>query len=89
MIMTNLYDLETGQQAYIDGLVANGALRRRLLDLGLVNGTSATCLYNAPSGDPKAYFVRGTVIALRKEDAKMIYIKPMTKEISQEVVSWV
>ena len=46
-----------------------GEVRRRLMDLGLTPGARVTCLFSAPSGDPRAYMVRGSVIALRREDA--------------------
>lgn len=72
MIDISLFDLNIGQSAIISGNHADGPIRRRLLDLGLTDGAKATCLYAAPSGDPKAYWVRGTVIALRKEDAQKI-----------------
>ena len=46
-----------------------GYVRRRLMDLGLTPGARVACLFSAPSGDPRAYMVRGSVIALRREDA--------------------
>lgn len=49
-------------------------LKRRLLDLGLVYNTKIKCLYKSPLNDPRAYLVRGSVIALRNTDAKNIYI---------------
>lgn len=49
-------------------------IKRRLLDLGMVNRTNIKPLYKSPLGDPTAYLMRGTVIALRKEDAKDIII---------------
>ena len=51
-----------------------GAMRRRLLELGLVPGTRAECLLRAPSGSPAAYLVRGAVIALRQCDAARVEI---------------
>lgn len=56
--------------------LADGSMRRRLLDLGLIEGTCITCLQKSPSGDPTAYFVRGTVIALRAGDAAHILVEP-------------
>lgn len=53
----------------IDALGGEGEARRRLLDLGFTPGAVVTCLFSAPSGDPRAYMVRGSVIALRREDA--------------------
>ena len=45
-------------------------MRRRLYDLGLSEGTQVTCLMTSPLGDPRAYLIRGAVIALRREDAE-------------------
>ncbi len=56
--------------------LSDGSMRRRLLDLGLIEGTCITCLQKSPSGDPTAYFIRGTVIALRAEDAAHILVEP-------------
>ena len=47
----------------------------RLLDMGLVKGTEITPILISPSGDPRAFLVRGTIIAIRKEDAKNIKIE--------------
>ncbi len=72
----NLYNVPVGKTARIDQLTATGTIRRRLLDIGLTEGTQATCLYASPSGDPKAYLIRGAVIALRSEDASQIEVAP-------------
>lgn len=47
-------------------------MRRRLWDMGLVEGTAVRCLFRAPSGDPTAYAVRGAVLALRRRDAALV-----------------
>lgn len=56
-------------------LTAEGAIRRRFLDLGLINGTEIIGLSKSPSGDPIAYLIRGAVIALRSEDASKILVE--------------
>lgn len=52
-------------------------IKRRLYDLGLIEGTSVQCVLTSPLGDPTAYLIRGAVIALRREDAKHIEIEVM------------
>ena len=52
-----------------------GDIRRRLLDLGLVKNTSITPIFRSPLGDPTAYEVRCTIIAIRKEDARQIDVE--------------
>jgi ferrous iron transport protein A len=69
-----LSTLKQGEKAYVVDLVLNGLLRRRVLDLGIVPGTILTCIGRAPAGDPIAYLVRGTTIALRSEDAELIKV---------------
>lgn len=66
----SLDKLPINQTGYIICLNASKDLRRRLLDLGLVKGTKIKPLFISPSGDPRAYEVRGSIIALRKEDAR-------------------
>jgi len=75
-----LSGLRPGECAKVLGLTAacRGAERRRLLDLGFVAGTMVEVEMVSPAGDPTAYRVRGTVIALRREQAGLIRIA--TKE---------
>ncbi len=72
---TTLDKLDINECAIILDLKCKGDLRRRLLDLGLVNGTNIKVIFKSPMGNPVAYEVRGTTIALRKEDSKLINIK--------------
>ena len=53
---------------------ACGSIRRRLLDIGLVEDTEVECLGQSPLGDPCAYLIRGAVIAIRSEDCRGILI---------------
>ena len=71
----NLYELPLNTIGIIDELNCNGNIRRRLLDLGLVKGTKITPVFKSPSGDPTAFEIRKTLIALRKEDSKLINLK--------------
>ncbi len=70
-----LNTLPIGKVGTVSALVSHDSERRRMLDLGLVKGTQVTALQKSPSGDPVAYFIRGAVIALRKEDASKILIR--------------
>lgn len=58
----------------IHSLHCVGSIRRRILDLGMINGTKIKPILKSPSGDPTAYEVRGTIIALRKEDSDNIEV---------------
>ena len=69
-----LSDIPVGATGVIASLNLNGLLRRRVLDLGMVPGTFVECLRQNPSGDPTAYRVRGTTIALRRESTDQIAV---------------
>lgn len=70
----NLTSLEEGDYACVTGLCTTGAMRRRLLDLGLIEGTRIGCAQKSPFGDIVAYAVRGAIIALRNDDARNILV---------------
>lgn len=70
-----LYELPLNTVGIINDLNCNGNIRRRLLDLGLVKGTKIIPVFKSPSGDPTAYEIRKTLIALRKEDSILINLK--------------
>ncbi|MBQ7123485.1 MAG: ferrous iron transport protein A [Oscillospiraceae bacterium] len=72
MRMISLSDMKKGERVVIKSIGTKGELRRRLMDIGFVEGTKVKCVRISPFGDPKAYLVRGTVMALRKESAKEI-----------------
>ncbi len=63
-----LKELKQGQTARVSALTSAGSIRRRLLDIGLVEGTEVECLLASPAGEMVAYLIRGAVIALRPEE---------------------
>ena len=72
--------LRVGQSAYVAEIQADEAMRRRLLDLGLIRGTRVTCTAKSPAGDPAAYLIRGAVIALRGRDARGVRLEGLCPE---------
>lgn len=75
--LMNLAQIQVGSVCTISALHLEGLLRRRMMDLGIIPGTAVECVRKGPSGDPTAYTVRGTTIALRKEDAERIHVYPI------------
>jgi len=75
-----LSSLGIGSICQVVSLNLQGLLRRRILDLGMVPGTPVQCIRKSPSGDPVAYLVRDTLIALRSEDASKITVN-LTNQI--------
>jgi len=73
--MLTLNKIPEGKVVEVKGLLSNGSMRRRLQDIGLINGTKVTCLQKSPFGDPVAYLIRGAVIAIRTEDSSNIVVK--------------
>lgn len=69
-----LSDLKEGQSGTVLYIDTTGSMRRRLLDLGVIEGTTIGCVHKSPSGNPVAYTIRGAVIALRTDDSKNIKI---------------
>lgn len=69
-----LSSLRPGERAIIRSLDSEEHMRRRLLDIGFTGNTAISCLFHAAAGDPTAYLIRGTVIALRSDEAKKIHI---------------
>jgi DtxR family Mn-dependent transcriptional regulator len=73
-----LADLELGRSASVTRIspACRGIERRRLMDLGIVSGTAITPERRSLTGDPTVYLVRGTRIALRREQAMTILVEP-------------
>lgn len=72
--------LPIGRAARVTALRADGPVRRRLLDLGIVEGTEIQALFRSPSGNPVAYRIRGAVIALRADAASEIIVTAPKKQ---------
>lgn len=64
-----------GQSGVIVSVSGEGALRRRLLDMGLTPGTRVSVRKVAPFGDPLELVLRGYELTLRGEDAQIIRMK--------------
>lgn len=72
--MKSLNNIKPGEYAAVKKIQCTGSMRRRLLDIGLIENTLVECVGQSPSGDPKAFLIRGAVIAIRSEDCADILI---------------
>ncbi|NDJ54658.1 MAG: ferrous iron transport protein A [Chloroflexi bacterium] len=70
----SLDQLKIGQAAIVQDLTCQGLTRRRLMDLGILPGTRLVAELSSPLGDPTAYRVRDTLIALRRDQASLIEV---------------
>ena len=71
--LSELQPGDSGQVIRVEGV---GEGRRRLMDLGLIPGTRVVAEMTSPMGDPTAYRIRGALIALRRNQARLIVIEP-------------
>ena len=69
-----LRDARIGETVTVKKLTGEGAIRRRIMDMGLTKGTSVTVRKVAPLGDPIEVTVRGYELSIRKADAEMVEI---------------
>jgi len=70
-----LKDTPVGTQVAIARLAAEGALKRRIMDMGLTKGTPVRIVKVAPAGDPIELDVRGYSLSIRKAEASLIEVK--------------
>lgn len=73
--MKTLGDVQVGGSSIIVKLHGEGALRRHLMDLGLIKGTPFTVVKVAPLGDPIEITVRGYELSIRKEEAAIVEVQ--------------
>lgn len=72
--MKTLGDVKVGDSAEVKKLYGEGAVKRRIMDMGITKGTSVYVRKVAPLGDPVELTVRGYELSIRKADAEMIEI---------------
>ncbi len=70
-----LKDVKPGKVAIVVGMLGEGALRKRLIDMGITPGTKILVRKIAPLGDPIEINLRGYELSLRKEIAKNILVE--------------
>ena len=73
--MKTLRDVKVGEKATIVRLHGEGALKRRIMDMGLTRGTEVFVQKVAPLGDPMELTVRGYELSVRKGDAELIEVE--------------
>ena len=73
--MKTLTDVKIGETAVIEKLHGEGALKRRIMDMGLTRGTQVYVRKVAPLGDPLELTVRGYELSVRKADAELIEVQ--------------
>lgn len=69
-----LRDVPVGQSAVVRRLTGEGAVKRRIMDMGITKGTDVFVRKVAPLGDPIEVTVRGFELSLRKDEAQQVLV---------------
>jgi ferrous iron transport protein A len=73
--MKTLGEIKVGQTVRVIKVHGEGAIRRRIMDMGITRGVEIYVRKMAPLGDPMEVFVRGYELSLRKADAEMVEVE--------------
>ena len=73
--MRTVKDLRIGEKARVVKLYGEGAVKRRIMDMGITKGTEVTLRKVAPLGDPLELRVRGYELSIRKSEAENIEVQ--------------
>jgi ferrous iron transport protein A len=82
-----LSELKVGDKAEVTSVKAESAVRRRIMDLGLIKGTRLKVLRVAPLGDPIEIIFKGLLLAMRKNEANGIVVRKFRDGCESEPLS--
>lgn len=71
-----LNELNLNKSGIVKQINCSDNIKTRLLDLGIINGTKIMPIFRSMLGDPTAYMIRGSMLAIRETDAKEIIVLP-------------
>ncbi len=74
-MVTNLREVRVGQTCTVKKIHGEGAVKRRIMDMGLTKGVEIYVRKVAPLGDPMELNVRGYELSIRKADAEMVEVE--------------
>ena len=77
--MATLKDVKVGESAVVSKLAGTGALKRRIMDMGLTKGTGVYVRKVAPLGDPIEITVRGYELSIRKDEAAYVEVTDVAR----------
>ena len=70
-----LNELNIHEKAVVKNISDESEMKQRFIDIGIVPDTKIECVLLSPFKNPKAYMIKGAVVAIRNEDAKCIFIE--------------
>ena len=74
-MVTNLREVKVGQTCTVKKIHGEGAVKRRIMDMGLTKGIEVYVRKVAPLGDPMELTIRGYELSIRKADAEMVEVE--------------
>ena len=74
-MIANLREVKVGQTCTVKKIHGEGAVKRRIMDMGLTKGVEAFVRKVAPLGDPMELTIRGYELSIRKADAEMVEVE--------------
>ena len=74
--MTTLRDIPVGGSCTVRSFTGAGAVKRRIMDMGLTKGATVKVVKVAPLGDPLQLSVRGYELSIRKDEAEQVEVVP-------------
>ncbi len=74
--VTTLRDIPVGSSCTVKALTGTGAVKRRIMDMGLTKGAKVKVVKVAPLGDPIQVNVRGYELSIRKDEAEKVDVDP-------------
>ncbi len=80
--------LKAGREYIVKSLACTGAIRRRIIDMGVTPGASIILKKRAPFGDPIEFSVRGYELSMRKTEARLIVALPKSMADKHLNVEW-
>lgn len=72
--MKRMSDIKVGEIGSVVRIDISGSMKRRFTDIGLIENTVVECVGHSPHGDPKAFLIRGAVIAIRDSDSCFVML---------------
>ena len=82
-----LAEAEIGRPVIVENVGGERGFRRRLMELGLLPGTSVALMRVAPLGDPLEFSVRGSRLSIRRQEAQVISVKPVQTPVESLAAS--
>ena len=80
-----LRDVRIGDTVIVTKITGEGAVKRRIMDMGITKHTEIYVRKVAPLGDPIEVTVRGYELSLRKADAEMVEVEPIEADITEAI----